>query len=149
AHEIAALAADDIQNDLVRPRLMLLTKDRREMPQQVGVVSAGLSAVGRDDDVARPLDRTLLQHRVVRTARRRDGADHFAKLLRIRPGRLRSVLRTFQAGSSDHLHRLRDLLHVLSAFDLALNFAHSFSHASSPSFRAYAETEKPFLNFST
>ena len=97
----------------------------QHLAEQVVVQTAGQAAVGRDHDVADPLDLlTLHQERMlVVGAGLRQMPDHLLHGLRVGTRGLHAFLRLADLGGRDHFERARHLAGVLHALDLGFDFA--------------------------
>src|SRR5690606_18211977 len=126
-----ALRTDDaeIRRDALLLPLAQVIDDDAEL---VDVQRAAEAAVGRDDDVADPLDVALDEiWMTVIGVRLRQVTDDLADVLGVRPRRLHALLSAAQLRRRDHLHGLRDLLRVLHAVDLGADFF-AACHSRSP-----------------
>src|SRR5690606_15773454 len=122
AEELHRLGADQSQVDfdaLVTPAGKF-TDDRLE---HADVEPAGQAAIGGYDDETDALDFALDEKRVpVIRVRVRQVSYYAANALGIGTGRLHLGLRLANLAGRNHLHRLRDLLHVFHASDLVADF---------------------------
>ncbi len=127
-----ALAAGDVEVDLLALALQLLD-EALGLLEHAGGVGAGEAAVAGHDQDRGPLGVLGLGgQRVVDVGERRHGRHRTGQLTGVRRGRLGPLLRLDDAGRGDELHGTRDLLHRLRRLDPRAVLAYRESHGSAP-----------------
>jgi hypothetical protein len=116
------LVADGNSGNLVACSFQL-ARFGRNLTQHVGIQATAQTLVGRDDDETHRLGFNALgvgqeRVRVFRVGCREVGCD-ITNLVTVGTCRPHPLLRLAHLGRGDHFHRLRDLLRIFYALDLA------------------------------